>query len=228
MDANALESILKNDNIGTVVVTMGTTATGSVDPLADIITLQNRFGFRIHADAAYGGYFILADNLRSETRTAFDLLPEVDSIVVDPHKHGLQPYGCGCVIFKDPSCSRFYKHESAYTYLTSSELHLGEISLECSRSGASAVALWATMRILPLVRGGEFATSLAKSRTAALKFFDLLNSASRFMVGFEPELDIMIWAPRADSASEVSRLTENLFQKAAARNLHMAKANLPR
>ena len=228
MDVNALESILKKHEIGTVVVTMGTTATGSVDPLADIITLQNRFGFRIHADAAYGGYFILVDNLRPETRTAFDLLPEVDSIVVDPHKHGLQPYGCGCVIFKDPSCSRFYKHDSAYTYLTSSELHLGEISLECSRSGATAAALWATMRMLPLVRGGEFATNLAKSRTAALKFFDLLNSDSRFMVGFEPELDIMIWAPKADSASEVSRLTENLFQKAATVNLHMAKANLPK
>ncbi len=140
MDVNALESILKKHEIGTVVVTMGTTATGSVDPLADIITLQNRFGFRIHADAAYGGYFILVDNLRPETRTAFDLLPEVDSIVVDPHKHGLQPYGCGCVIFKDPSCSRFYKHDSAYTYLTSSELHLGEISLECSRSGATAAS----------------------------------------------------------------------------------------
>jgi tyrosine decarboxylase / aspartate 1-decarboxylase len=228
MDANALEKILKNDDIGTVVVTMGTTATGSVDPLADIITLQNRFGFRIHADAAYGGYFNLVDNLRPDTRTAFDLLPAVDSIVVDPHKHGLQPYGCGCVIFKDPACSRFYKHDSAYTYLTSSELHLGEISLECSRPGASAVALWATMRMLPLVRGGEFAANLAKSRTAALKLFDLLNNDPRFAIGFAPELDIVVWAPRAESASEVSRLSEELFQKAAMVNLHMAKANLPR
>ncbi|MGO9122493.1 MAG: hypothetical protein ACLQPD_33370 [Desulfomonilaceae bacterium] len=82
--------------------------------------------------------------------------------------------------------------------------------------------------MLPLVRGGEFATNLAKSRTAALKFFDLLNSDSRFTIGFAPELDIVVWAPRADSASEVSRLTESLFQKAATLNLHMAKANLPR
>ena len=28
-------------------------------------------------------------------------LPLADSIVVDPHKHGLQPYGCGSVLFAD-------------------------------------------------------------------------------------------------------------------------------
>ncbi len=228
MDLDALESILKKGNVGTVVATIGTTATGSVDPLPDIMALQDRFGFRIHADAAYGGYFTLVDNLRPETRAAFDRLRDVDSIVIDPHKHGLQPYGCGCVIFKDPSCSQFYQHDSAYTYLTSSEPHLGEISLECSRPGAAAVALWATMRALPPVRGGEFAANLTKSRAAALRFFDLLNNDPRFMTGFAPELDIAVWAPKANSASEASRLSESLFQKAAAANLHMAKANLPR
>ena len=29
-------------------------------------------------------------------------LTHADSIVVDPHKHGLQPYGCGCVLYRDP------------------------------------------------------------------------------------------------------------------------------
>ncbi len=81
-------------------------------------------------------------------RHLYDATPHADSIVVDPHKHGLQPYGCGCVLFKDPSVGRFYKHDSPYTYFTSAELHLGEISLECSRAGAAAVALWATQRLL--------------------------------------------------------------------------------
>ena len=56
-------------------------------------------------------------------------MQEADSIVVDPHKHGLQPYGCGAVLFKDPSIGTFYKHDSPYTYFTSDDLHLGEISL---------------------------------------------------------------------------------------------------
>jgi glutamate/tyrosine decarboxylase-like PLP-dependent enzyme len=112
--------------------------------------LRDRYGFRLHADCAYGGYYVLADNLAPEARAAFDCLNQVDSIVIDPHKHGLQPYGCGCVLFRDPSVGIHYRHDSPYTYFSSKELHLGEISLECSRPGAAAVALWATQRLLPL------------------------------------------------------------------------------
>ncbi len=116
--------------------------------------------FRIHVDAAYGGYFTLAGNLGREARAAFDRIAEADSIVIDPHKHGLQPYGCGCVLFRDPAVGRFYRHDSPYTYFSSAELHLGEISLECSRAGAAAAALWATMRLLPPEPGGAFARGL--------------------------------------------------------------------
>jgi len=228
MDVNALERLLKSGDVGTVVVTVGTTAIGSTDPLLDILELQERYGFRIHADAAYGGYFILADNLRPDTRAVYDHLSEVDSIVVDPHKHGLQPYGCGCIVFKDPSVGRYYKHDSPYTYFTSSELHLGEISLECSRPGSSAVALWATQRMFPLVRGGEFAEGLGKCRAAALRLSGLLKNDARFMTALDPELDIVVWAPKARSASSASQLTEALFDAAADENLHAAKAGLPR
>ena len=153
MDLNALENRLaaKND-IGTVVVTMGTTATGSVDPLPEILNLRDRYNFRIHVDAAYGGYFTLAQNLAPHAAAAFAKITEADSIVIDPHKHGLQPYGCGCVLFRDPSVGRLYKHDSPYTYFSSAELHLGEISLECSRPGAAAAALWATQKLLPLTK----------------------------------------------------------------------------
>jgi glutamate/tyrosine decarboxylase-like PLP-dependent enzyme len=228
MEVNALSDLLKTGEIGTVVATIGTTATGSVDPLLEILELQEQHGFRIHADAAYGGYFTLVDNLGAHARAVYDHLTEVDSIAEDPHKHGLQPYGCGCVLFKDPSVGRFYKHDSPYTYFTSSELHLGEISLECSRAGSSAVALWATQRLLPLIRGGEFARALAMSRNAALDLFSRLENDSRFMTALSPELDIVVWAPRAESASEASCLTEALFKEAAANHLHMAMANLPK
>ena len=227
MDLNALEAELKRGKIGTVVATIGTTATGSVDPLPDLLTLQERYGFRIHADAAYGGYYILASNLDSETRKAFDCLSRVDSIAIDPHKHGLQPYGCGCILFKDPAVGKLYKHDSPYTYFSSTELHLGEISLECSRAGASAVALWATQRLMPLVPGGQFAAGLEKSRQAALSLFGKLESDARFRTAFRPELDIIIWAPRADSASRTSRLSKEVFASAAKRGLHLALATLP-
>ncbi len=228
MDVNALQEILEQGRVGTVVVTIGTTGCGAVDPLGEVLRLRERYGFRVHADAAYGGYYVLTDNLRPETRVVFDNLTSVDSIVVDPHKHGLQPYGCGSVLFRDPSVGRFYKHDSPYTYFTSTELHLGEISLECSRPGSSAVALWATQRLLPLVPGGQFAQDLGRCRDAALRLFTLLETDARFMTALAPELDIVIWAPRATSAVEASRLSQALFKEAASRNLHMAIANFPK
>ena len=228
MDVNALEDTLKKGSIGTVVATLGTTAAGAVDPLADILELKKKYGFRIHVDAAYGGYFILADNLAADTRRAFDRIAEVDSIVVDPHKHGLQPYGCGCVLFKDPSVGKFYKHDSPYTYFSSEDLHLGEISLECSRAGASAVALWATLRMFPLTRGGEFAQGLEKTRQAAISLFDKIQESGRFLSAFRPELDIIIWAPPARKASEISRQSKEWFAFAARQNLHLAVASFPK
>ncbi len=157
MEIDAVAKRAARGDVGTVVATMGTTATGSVDPLPEILALRDRYGFRVHADAAYGGYFTLAQNLDDHTKSAFARINEADSIVIDPHKHGLQPYGCGCVLFRDPAVGSLYKHDSPYTYFSSAELHLGEISLECSRPGAAAAALWATQKLLPLEQGGEFA-----------------------------------------------------------------------
>jgi glutamate/tyrosine decarboxylase-like PLP-dependent enzyme len=178
-------------------------------------------------DAAYGGYFALAENLAQEAKQAFARIGEADSIVIDPHKHGLQPYGCGCVLFRDPGVGRLYKHDSPYTYFSSAELHLGEISLECSRPGAAAAALWATQKLLPLVRGGEFARGLESGRRAALSFHQKLCADDRFMAAFEPELDIVVFAPRAASASEASEHSRRIFDAAARRNLHLALAELP-
>ena len=227
MNMGALASRLERGDVGTVVATMGTTATGSVDPLWEILALQSKFGFRIHADAAYGGYFVLAENLAQEAQRAFARISEVDSIVIDPHKHGLQPYGCGCVLFRDPGVGRLYKHDSPATYFSSADLHLGEISLECSRPGAAAAALWATQKLLPLTKGGEFARRLECGRTAAVALFEKLRADSRFLTAFAPELDILVFAPRGASVSQASALSRRIFETAAQRDLHLAVAELP-
>lgn len=227
MDMAALETVLAAGDVGTVVATMGTTGIGAVDPLAAILRLQRKYGFRVHVDAAYGGYFTLADNLQPQTRTHFDSMAAADSIVIDPHKHGLQPYGCGCILFKDPAVGSIYKHDSPYTYFSSDELHLGEISLECSRAGAAAVALWATQRLLPMQRGGEFAKDLASSHTAALQLYDLLAGEVGFRTFFAPQLDIVVWCLRARKASVISQLSKQCFAAAAERGLHVALVTLP-
>lgn len=227
MDVAALGKRVARGDVGTVVATMGTTATGSVDALPEILALREKYGFRVHADAAYGGYFVLAQNLGENAARAFARIGEADSIVIDPHKHGLQPYGCGCVLFRDPAVGRLYKHDSPYTYFSSAELHLGEISLECSRPGAAAAALWATQKLLPLTKNGEFARGLEGGTKAARVLFEKLRADARFVTAFAPELDIVVFAPRAASASEASRLTRLIFEAAAMRQLHLAVAELP-
>jgi tyrosine decarboxylase / aspartate 1-decarboxylase len=227
MDINVLAKRVERGDVGTVVATLGTTATGSVDPLPDILALRQKHEFRLHVDAAYGGYFVLAENLGEEAARAFAQIGEADSVVIDPHKHGLQPYGCGSVLFRDPEVGRLYKHDSPYTYFSSAELHLGEISLECSRSGAAAAALWATQRLIPLKKGGEFARGLERGREAALSLFQKVRADKRFVPAFEPDLDIVVFALKAASVSEASGLSRKVFETAARHNLHLAVAELP-
>jgi glutamate/tyrosine decarboxylase-like PLP-dependent enzyme len=227
MDMGALAKRLAKGDVGTVVATLGTTAFGSVDPMDEILELQRRHEFRIHVDAAYGGYFALLDGLEADTAKAFAQVSRADSIVIDPHKHGLQPYGCGCVLFRDPAIGNLYKHDSPYTYFSSAELHLGEISLECSRPGAAAAALWATQKLLPLTRGGDMAESLQRSRDAAVQLYARIRRDPAFMTAFAPELDIVVFAPRAASFSEASTLSRRMFAEAAKLDLHLAVAELP-
>jgi len=230
MSLEALETELRLGDVGTVVVTLGSTAIGAVDPLVEILALRDRYGFRVHVDAAYGGYFgLIADDLDEPARRAYQAIVHADSIVIDPHKHGLQPYGCGCVLFRDPGVGRFYKHDSPYTYFTSSQLHLGEISLECSRAGAAAVALWATQRLMPLVPGGVFAEGLAKGRRAALELDRRLRRDPRFvgMVDGGPELDIVVWKMSSDDPGLASELAQKAFLACSTRDLHLALVQLP-
>jgi tyrosine decarboxylase / aspartate 1-decarboxylase len=230
MSLEALETELRKGDVGTVVVTLGTTAIGAVDRLDQVLSLRERYGFRVHVDGAYGGYFrLIADELDHDVQQAYLATVYADSLVIDPHKHGLQPYGCGCVLFRDPAVGRFYKHDSPYTYFTSKELHLGEISLECSRAGAAAVALWATQRLLPIVPDGEFARGLKRGRAAALDLDRRIRQDARFeaLAGGLPELDIVVWKLRAASSKRASELAQKTFVACAVQDLHLALVQLP-
>jgi glutamate/tyrosine decarboxylase-like PLP-dependent enzyme len=230
MDMEALEAELRKGDVGTVVVTLGSTAMGAVDPLDEVLALRKRYGFRVHVDAAYGGYFrLIPEALNESARRAYLAADQADSISIDPHKHGLQPFGCGCILFRDPAVGRFYKHDSPYTYFTSKQLHLGEISLECSRAGAAAVALWATERLLPLKPGGEFARGLMHSRAAAVELDRRLRQHPAFQtlaVG-TPELDIVVWKVKGKTPEEASCRARGVFDACAARDLHLALVKLP-
>ncbi len=197
LDPGALEELLAKGGIGTVVATAGTTGLGAIDPVHEVLAVARRHGARVHVDAAYGGFFTLlagADDPAGLDQAPWRAIAECDSVVVDPHKHGLQPYGCGAVLFRDPDVGRFYVHDSPYTYFTSGDLHLGEISLECSRAGAAAAALWLTFRLLPPAPDG-LGRVVAAGRRAALEWAGLIAGSGLLELYQPPEPDIVTYFP---------------------------------
>ena len=70
--------------------------------------------------------------------------------------------------------------------------------------------------------------SPAGSGNAAKKIFEMIQSDTRFMPVMAPELDIVVWAPKAGRASEISSLSQAIFEAAALENLHLAIARFPR
>jgi len=227
MNLEALESMLADGDVGTVVATLGTTGIGAVDPLPEILELARKHDVRVHVDTAYGGYFTLTRELGPAARDAFDVVAQADSVVIDPHKHGLQPYGCGCILFKDAAVGALYQHDSPYTYFSSAELHLGEISLECSRPGAAAVALWATQQLFPMDAGGDFAQSLDRSLLAARAWWRRVDQSDVFKSLMQPELDIVIYAVDGADAASISAQASDVFKRAASKDLHLALIELP-
>lgn len=217
MDLDDLRAKLKSGRIGTVVMTSGTTGLGAVDPIDEALKLRSEYNFRIHVDAAYGGFFkLLADEdeaLGEGAASAFRAIAQSDSVVVDPHKHGLQPYGCGSVIFRDPGVGRYYKHDSPFTYFTSSDLHLGEISLECSRAGAAAAALWVTLKCFPLGSESGLGAILRKARKAAIEWARLIEASDELRLVLQPSLDIINYYAVTNGlrASQITALTHRVF-----------------
>ena len=214
IDLDAVEAECRRGDVGTVVLTLGSTGVGAIDRVEQALVLRERYGVRLHIDGAYGGFFkLLADAEEPLVDPApFRAVGSCDSIVVDPHKHGLQPYGCGAVLFADPSVGRIYKHESPYTYFTSEELHLGEISLECSRAGAAAAALWLTLQVFPLRPDEGLGAMLGAGRRAARTWARKLANSEQLRLHLEPELDIVTFFPVADTLSQVDARSAAILQ----------------
>ena len=76
-------------------------------------------------------------------------------------------------------------------------------------------------------RGDEFAQGLERGRKAALVLHQKLVDSKALIPTFAPELDIVVFAPRASSVEEISALSRRIFAESAVLGLHLALADLP-
>src|SRR6185312_12390442 len=90
------------------------------------------------------------------------------------------------------------------------ELHLGEISLECSRAGAAAAALWLTFQLIPPTRAG-LGEALAAGRRAAVRWAELIDKSEVLELYQNPALDIVGYFPSAGSMSAIDAASARIL-----------------
>ena len=145
MDIDHFEEVLEREMASqrpvlAAIGVLGTTEFSSVDPLADMVVLRDKWlakgrFFGIHVDAAWGGYlaclfrrtdgsFCAYKEVGSDFKwfpttavyRAFRALSAADSITIDPHKLGYLPYPSGAYICRDLGMIDFIVQKVTYLY----------------------------------------------------------------------------------------------------------------
>lgn len=127
-----------------VVASTGTTATGSIDPIAAIADVCAEYELWLHVDGAYGALACLG------IPEAFHGLDRANSLSLDAHKWLYQPPGCACLLYRNPEdARRAFSHSGEYARSLSSDPVEGfaffEESIELSRP-FRALKLWLSLR----------------------------------------------------------------------------------
>lgn len=102
VSVSALKKQIKEDRIKgkkpfCVVANAGTTNSGAVDPLDELVDLCNKEDVWLHVDGAYGAPAILSE----KGSALLQGIQRVDSLTLDPHKWLFQPYDVGCVLIRE-------------------------------------------------------------------------------------------------------------------------------
>jgi tyrosine decarboxylase/aspartate 1-decarboxylase len=150
-----------------LVLTSGYTCTGTEDNIFTVnknikeLKSKNNFDIYIHIDAAIGGFVF--PFLGSGNYFHYDL---VQSITTDPHKMGYVPFPAGVFL-----CRTGLQNKVRMKINYVEEIY--DDTLIGSRNGASAVAVWATIKAL----GKEGFTERLKSLNELKNY--ILNSFSK-------------------------------------------------
>jgi glutamate/tyrosine decarboxylase-like PLP-dependent enzyme len=206
MRPEALEAIIEEDlRLGLIpfllIGSAGTTNTGAIDPLNRLADIASNHQIWFHVDAAYGGFFLLVDELRSK----FKGIEKADSIVMDPHKSLFMPYGSGVILVRNA------EHLFKSNYYTAAYLQ-DDMEGQDERSPADyspeltrhfrGMRLWFSLSMLGI---SPFRKVLAEKIDLSHYFYDEIQKAG-FEVGPFPALSISLfrYVPKEGDANEAN------------------------
>ncbi len=212
MDVVALHDMVDEDRRAgrrpfCVVANGGTTNTGTVDPLVDLVGVAHERRIWVHVDAAYGGFF----QLTHRGRTALRGITGADSITLDPHKGLFLPYGTGALIVRDGARLRdAHRLRGEYMQDVAEETDIptfGDYSPELSRD-FRGLRVW-----LPLKLHGlhAFREALDEKLDLARYVYEELKHTPGFEVPWIPDLTVVPF--RYAFAAEAERLNRELLER---------------
>ena len=141
IDIKAVEESITSNTVA-IIGNAGTTDLGVVDPIPELSEIALTNDIYLHVDAAFGGFVLpFLKNQRLQA-PAFDFrFSGIHSITIDPHKMGFAPIPAGGILFRDSSIVEPIGMK--VSYLAGGETNL--TTLVGTRSGASAIAVWALL-----------------------------------------------------------------------------------
>jgi len=194
-----------------IVANVGTTNTGAIDDIPQLLSLGRNHSMWVHADAAYGGFFRLA----SPGAGLMPKIEECDSITLDPHKGMFLPYGTGCLLVRDPqTLMRAHSMDAEYLHDVRAQEspNFSDLSPELSRD-FRGLRIW-----LPLVLHGAdaFKEAIEEKLQLTRWAYDRLLADPRFEVLDEPQLSVIAFRLKG-AGLESDRLNEELMRQVNAR-----------
>lgn len=222
MDVNALENQINTDLKNglkpfVVVSTIGTTKTGSVDPVSEISKVAKKHNLWNHIDGAYGALFML-------TKTGSELFSGIEncnSLTLDLHKAFSLPYGTGLLLVNNVS-DMLFNYLSDDSYMPpkpDTHFDFADISPELSRD-YRGLRVWLpikTLGIEPFILNLEEKIELSKYANQKLKAMKNLEVVS------DPELTIQTFKHKKGNAAtkkllELINNDQTMFLSTAAVN----------
>ena len=217
MSVDALEEMINADRARgmtpfMVVAAAGTTNTGTVDPLADLLRFCRDEGLWLHIDAAYGGPFQMTDR----GRTLFRGIGEADSITFDPHKCMFLPYGTGCLLVREGSKLRA-AHYAHGDYLQDMAPegdipNFTEYSPELSRD-FRGLRVWLPIKLHGMA---AFREALDEKLDLAQHLYSALSETPGFELPVRPDLTVVPFRyvpPSASSDEQVDAFNRALLDR---------------